>query len=87
MRVTRFAWLKALPEALGKKNLLALLDRLLPGARLRLRSRRRERIHPDRRRQPVRKLAGPPCPSRCRPGTPGAAVLPIAAQLIEPGPG
>jgi hypothetical protein len=28
MRITRFAWLKALPEAPGKKNLLALLERL-----------------------------------------------------------
>ncbi|MGK9171127.1 DUF4158 domain-containing protein [Inquilinus limosus] len=54
IRITRFAWLKAPPEAPGKKNLLALLERLRVIRDFGLDPRRRERIHPDRWRQLVR---------------------------------
>ena len=46
IRITRFAWLKAPPEAPGEKNLLALLERLRVIRDLGLDPRRRESIHP-----------------------------------------
>jgi hypothetical protein len=48
IRQTRFAWLRALPEAPSEKNLLALLDRLSFVRSFGLDPQRCARIHPDR---------------------------------------
>ena len=60
IRLTRFAWLRALPEAPSEKNLLALLDRLTFVRSLGLDPKRRGRIHPDRWDQLVREGAVTP---------------------------
>ena len=84
MRVTRFAWLKALPEAPGKKNLLALLERLRFVRDFALDPRRREGIHPDRWRQLVREGQATPAHLAADLNA-GRRRATIAAQLIELG--
>ena len=54
IRKTRFAWLRALPEAPSEKNLLALIERLRFVRAFDLDPQRRTRIHPDRWDQLVR---------------------------------
>ena len=60
IRQTRFAWLRAFPEAPSEKNLLALLDRLSFVRSIGLDPQRRGRIHPDRWSQLVREGAVTP---------------------------
>ncbi len=60
IRQTRFAWLRAFPEAPSEKNLLALLDRLSFVRSFGLDLRCRGRIHPDRWSQLVREGAVTP---------------------------
>uniref|UniRef100_UPI0020C134D0 DUF4158 domain-containing protein n=1 Tax=Acidocella sp. C78 TaxID=1671486 RepID=UPI0020C134D0 len=54
IRQTRFAWLRALPEAPSEKNLLAHLERLSFVRAFHLDPQRRVHIHPDRWAQLVR---------------------------------
>ncbi len=82
IRQTRFAWLRALPEAPSEKNLLALLDRLSFVRSFGLDPRRRGRIHPDRWAQLVRE--GAVTPSWLADDfNAGRRHALIAAQLIE----
>ena len=60
IRQTRFAWLRALPEAPSEKNLLALIERLTFVRSFGLDPQRRGRIHPDRSAQLVREGAVTP---------------------------
>jgi TnpA family transposase len=60
IRQTRFAWLRALPEAPSEKNLLALIERLIFVRSFGLDPQRRARIHPDRWAQLVREGAVTP---------------------------
>ncbi len=60
IRQTRFAWLRALPEAPSEKNLLALRERLNFVRTFDLDPQRRARIHPDRWAQLVREGAVTP---------------------------
>lgn len=60
IRQTRFAWLRALPEAPSEKNLLALRERLSFVRTFDLDPQRRARIHPDRWAQLVREGAVTP---------------------------
>ena len=57
IRQTRFAWLRALPEAPGEKNLIATIERLSFVRSFGLDPQRRARIHPDRWAQLVREGA------------------------------
>ena len=82
IRQTRFAWLRALPEAPSEKNLLALLDRLSFVRSFGLDPQRRGRIHPDRWTQLVRE--GAVTPSWLADDfNAGRRHALIAAQLIE----
>ena len=82
IRQTRFAWLRALPEAPSEKNLLALLDRLSFVRSFGLDPQRRGRIHPDRWAQLVRE--GAVTPSWLADDfNAGRRHALIAAQLIE----
>jgi len=82
IRQTRFAWLRALPEAPSEKNLLALIERLSFVRSFGLDPQRRGRIHPDRWAQLVREGAVTPSwlASDFNAGRRHAL---IAAQLIE----
>ncbi|SEE77698.1 Transposase and inactivated derivatives, TnpA family [Rhizobiales bacterium GAS191] len=80
--MTRFAWLRTLPEAPSEKSLMALIERLRFVRDLSFDPRSRDRIHPDRWMQLVREgnvtpswLAGDFNEGRRR--------TTIAAQLIE----
>ena len=82
IRQTRFAWLRALPEAPSEKNLLALLERLSFVRTFGLDPQRRTRIHPDRWDQLVRE--GMVTPSwLAEDFNTGRRRALIAAQLIE----
>jgi hypothetical protein len=82
IRQTRFAWLRALPEAPSEKNLLALLERLSFVRAFDLDPQRRARIHPDRWDQLVRE--GAVTPSWLADDfNAGRRRALIAAQLIE----
>ena len=82
IRQTRFAWLRALPEAPSEKNLLALIDRLTFVRSFGLDPQRRGRIHPDRWAQLVRE--GAVTPSWLADDfNAGRRHALIAAQLIE----
>jgi hypothetical protein len=82
IRQTRFAWLRALPEAPSEKNLLALIERLIFVRSFGLDPRRRGRIHPDRWAQLVREGAVTPSWLAGDFNAGGRQAL-IAAQLIE----
>jgi len=82
IRQTRFAWLRALPEAPSEKNLLAVIDRLDFVRALGLDPQRRGRIHPDRWAQLVREGAVTPSWLADDFNAGGRQAL-IAAQLIE----
>ncbi|MGL4964065.1 MAG: Tn3 family transposase [Inquilinus sp.] len=84
IRISRFAWLKALPEAPGKKNLLALLERLRVVRGFALDPRLRGRIHPDRWRQLVREGQATPAHLAADLNA-GRRRATIACQLIELG--
>ncbi|MGF6227783.1 TnpA family transposase [Inquilinus ginsengisoli] len=84
IRITRFAWLKSLPEAPGKKNLLALLERLHVVRGSTPDPRHRERIHPDRWRQLVREGEATPAHLAADLNA-GRRRATVAAQLIELG--
>jgi TnpA family transposase len=60
IRQTRFAWLRALPEAPSEKNLLGLIERLIFVRAFGLDPQRRARIHRDRWAQLVREGAVTP---------------------------
>lgn len=82
IRQTRFAWLRALPEAPSERNLLALLERLNFVRAFNLDPQRRARIHPDRWAQLVRE--GAVTPSWLADDfNAGRRRALIAAQLIE----
>ncbi len=82
IRQTRFAWLRALPEAPSEKNLLALIERLSFVRAFDLDPQRRTRIHPDRWDQLVRE--GMVTPSwLAEDFNTGRRRALIAAQLIE----
>jgi TnpA family transposase len=82
IRQTRFAWLRALPEAPSEKNVLALIERLIFVRSFGLDPRRRGRIHPDRWAQLVRE--GTVTPSWLAGDfNAGRRHALIAAQLIE----
>jgi TnpA family transposase len=82
IRQTRFAWLRALPEAPSEKNLLALIERLSFVRSFGLDPQRRARIHPDRWTQLVRE--GAVTPSWLADDfNAGRRHALIAAQLIE----
>jgi TnpA family transposase len=82
IRQTRFAWLRALPEAPSEKNLLALIERLSFVRAFGLDPQRRARIHPDRWDQLVRE--GMVTPSwLAEDFNTGRRRALIAAQLIE----
>ena len=82
IRQTRFAWLRALPEAPSEKNLLALIERLSFVRAFDLDPQRRARIHPDRWDQLVRE--GAVTPSWLADDfNAGRRRALIAAQLIE----
>jgi TnpA family transposase len=82
IRQTRFAWLRALPEAPSEKNLLALIERLSFVRSFGLDPQRRARIHPDRWAQLVRE--GAVTPSWLADDfNAGRRQALIAAQLIE----
>ena len=82
IRQTRFAWLRALPEAPSEKNLLALIERLSFVRAFDLDPQRRTRIHPDRWDQLVRE--GMVTPSwLAEDFNTGRRRSLIAAQLIE----
>lgn len=82
IRQTRFAWLRALPEAPSEKNLLALIERLSFVRSFGLDPQRRGRIHPDRWAQLVRE--GAVTPSWLADDfNAGRRHALIAAQLIE----
>jgi hypothetical protein len=82
IRQTRFAWLRAFPEAPSEKNLLALLDRLSFVRSFGLDPQRRGRIHPDRWSQLVREGAVTPS-WLAEDFNPRRRHALIAAQLIE----
>jgi TnpA family transposase len=82
IRQTRFAWLRALPEAPSEKNLLALIERLTFVRSFGLDPRRRGRIHPDRWAQLVREGAVTPS-WLAGDFNAGRRHALIAAQLIE----
>jgi hypothetical protein len=82
IRQTRFAWLRALPEAPSEKNLLALLERLTFVRSVGLDPLRRGRIHPDRWDQLVREGAVTPS-WLAEDFNAGRRQSLIAAQLIE----
>ena len=82
IRQTRFAWLRAFPEAPSEKNLLALLDRLSFVRSIGLDPQRRGRIHPDRWAQLVREGAVTPS-WLAEDFNPRRRHALIAAQLIE----
>jgi TnpA family transposase len=82
IRQTRFAWLRAFPEAPSDKNLLALLDRLSFVRSFGLDPQRRGRIHPDRWSQLVREGAVTPS-WLAEDFNPRRRHVLIAAQLIE----
>ena len=82
IRQTRFAWLRALPEAPSEKNLLALIERLSFVRAFDLDPQRRTRIHPDRWDQLVRE--GMVTPSwLAEDFNTGRRRALVAAQLIE----
>jgi len=82
IRQTRFAWLRALPEAPSEKNLLALIERLSFVRAFDLDPQRRTRIHPDRWDQLVRE--GMVTPNwLAEDFNTGRRRALIAAQLIE----
>ena len=82
IRQTRFAWLRALPEAPSEKNVLALIERLTFVRSFGLDPQRRGRIHPDRWAQLVRE--GAVTPSWLADDfNAGRRHALIAAQLIE----
>jgi TnpA family transposase len=82
IRQTRFAWLRALPEAPSEKNLLGLIERLILVRSFGLDPQRRARIHPDRWAQLVRE--GAVTPSWLADDfNAGRRQALIAAQLIE----
>jgi hypothetical protein len=82
IRQTRFAWLRALPEAPSEKNLLGLIERLSFVRAFDLGPQRRTRIHPDRWDQLVRE--GMVTPSwLAEDFSTGRRRALIAAQLIE----
>jgi len=82
IRQTRFAWLRALPEAPSEKNLLGLIERLIFVRSFGLDPQRRARIHPDRWTQLVRE--GAVTPSWLADDfNAGRRQALIAAQLIE----
>ena len=82
IRQTRFAWLRALPEAPSEKNLLALIERLTFVRSFGLDPQRRGRIHPDRWAQLVREGAVTPS-WLASDFNAGRRHTLIAAQLIE----
>ena len=82
IRQTRFAWLRAFPEAPSEKNLLALLDRLSFVRSFGLDPRRRGLIHPDRWAQLVREGAVTPS-WLAEDFNPRRRHALIAAQVIE----
>ena len=82
IRQTRFAWLRALPEAPSEKNVLALLERLTFVRSFGLDPQRRGRIHPDRWAQLVREGAVTPS-WLAGDFNAGRRHALIAAQLIE----
>ena len=82
IRQTRFAWLRALPEAPSERNLLGLIERLIFVRSFGLDPQRRARIHPDRWTQLVRE--GAVTPSWLADDfNAGRRQALIAAQLIE----
>ena len=82
IRQTRFAWLRALPEAPSERNLLGLIERLIFVRSFGLDPQRRARIHPDRWAQLVRE--GAVTPSWLADDfNAGRRQALIAAQLIE----
>jgi TnpA family transposase len=82
IRQTRFAWLRALPEAPSEKNVLALIERLTFVRSIGLDAQRRGRVHPDRWAQLVRE--GTVTPSWLADDFNAARRRTlIAAQLIE----
>ena len=82
IRQTRFAWLRALPEAPSGRNLLGLIERLIFVRSFGLDPQRRARIHPDRWTQLVRE--GAVTPSWLADDfNAGRRQALIAAQLIE----
>jgi hypothetical protein len=82
IRQTRFAWLRASPEAPSEKNLLGLIERLIFVRLFDLDPQRRGRIHPDRWAQLVRE--GTVTPSWLADDfNAGHRHALIAAQLIE----
>ena len=84
VQMSRFAWLRALPEAPSERNLLALMDRLRFVRDRRLDPGRRDRVHPDRWAQLVRE--GNVTPSWLASDfNTGRRRAIIAAQLIELG--
>jgi hypothetical protein len=82
IRQTRFAWLRALPEAPGEKNLLGLIERLIFVRSFGLDPQRHARIHPARWTQLVREGAVTPGWLADDFNTGRRRAL-IAAQLIE----
>jgi TnpA family transposase len=60
IRQTRFAWLRAAPEAPSEKNVLGLMERVIFVRSFGLDPQRRARIHPDRWAQLVREGAVTP---------------------------
>jgi TnpA family transposase len=82
IRLTRFAWLRSIPEAPSEKNLLSLLERLRFVRSFALDAQRRDRIHPDRWAQLVRE--GDVTPSWLTADfSTGRRRAMITAQLIE----
>jgi hypothetical protein len=82
IRLTRFAWLRSLPETPSEKNLLSLIERLTFVRSFALDPQRRDRIHPDRWAQLVRE--GDVTPSWLTGDfSAGRRRAMIAAQLIE----
>ncbi|MHA6770321.1 Tn3 family transposase [Sphingobium ummariense] len=82
IRQTRFAWLRAMPEAPSEKNLLSLIERLNFLRAIGLTRHHSAGIHPDRWMQLVRE--GAVTPSWLADDfNPGRRRAMVAAQLIE----